>query len=381
MRALKNTVLIFTSLLLVLLMLTPASAITRTLREKMTDSAVTELQKNLLVLGHFPVKAKTTSYFGTVTKTSVLKYQKANALKADGLITPKLFQKINDSARKIRLLSKAASRETASATITGTSAGTMEAPVSNSGTTTGLVLTDAPGTSPSALTLNGEPDTTASGIGMKDGTASGVLPAIDPRAMPAPADAAAQDAAAQDAVSVSRGGERSFLSHWFEEGKFLFPTGMDALVYDIGTGKSFNINHSMTSANHADSETKSAEDTRIMLAIWNGTFKSTPRPVILIVNGRAFVASVAGKPHCGLDALPFLGRLVNGDAYGDYVGRENCDKIKGNEMNGHFDVHFYKSRNHYNNLEDPAHQKNVLAADAWAKSNLVDGMIPGFSLK
>lgn len=353
MRLVKKAFLLCFSLLIILLMAMPCSAITKTLREKMTDPAVMELQRNLLVLGQFPLKTKTTNYFGSVTKAAVLKYQKTNALKADGLVSPKIFNKISDGANKKRIQIKAAAKAKLTASTTGLSASTG---------LPGLTGTNpaSPVTTPAlAVALTAVPETTPSSTASGDGSTT------------------AADQALQDPATVSRGAEQNFLSHWFEEGQYLFPTGMDATVYDIGSGLSFRINHSMTSANHADSETKSAEDTRIMLAIWNGTFKSTPRPVILIVNGRAIAASVAGKPHCGLDALPFLAKLVNGDAYGDYIGRENCDKIKGNEMNGHFDVHFYKSRNHYNNLEDPAHQKNVLAADAWAKANLADGALPG----
>jgi hypothetical protein len=38
-------------------------------------------------------------------------------------------------------------------------------------------------------------------------------------------------------------------------------------------------------------------------------------------------------------------------------------------MNGVFDIHFYKSKNHYNNKVDPKHQALVKYAAEWAEEH------------
>jgi len=340
----KKVIFIITVCLVYVLTMNQSLAAGKILREKITDPDVVVLQKNLQTLGQFPVNTKKTGYFGSVTKAAVMKYQLQNKLKADGIVTPLLFQKINESVKKKLAAVKPVVKTTATIApaISASKVTTTPSALALSSTLSAIALAST--LSAISLESNTEPDTAA----LNSNTVP-VTTTLD---------------------SVSRGSRTSFLSHWFDEARNLFTTGMDAQVYDVGTGKTFMINYSMNSANHADCETKTAADTQIMLELWDGTFKSMPRPVILTINGQAFAASVAGKPHCGLDNLPFLAKLVAGDAYGDYVGRENCDKIKGNLMNGHFDVHFYKSRNHYNNLEDPAHQRNVLIANDWALANM-----------
>jgi len=363
----KPTVSVLLSLLLVFSAIMPSFAANATLREKMTDPSVQVLQSNLLVLGYFPAKTKTTRYFGTVTKAAVMKYQKAFKLKEDGIVSPALLKQIVDKAKKKTAAAVVTVKKETSAAIASTPVTPSKAAISM----TSVVSSPAIGTTEAGI-----------GIVLDLLDVSGAAVSLSPAAAALeniPATVSGTDAAttlpAEDG-SVSRGGERNFLAHWFEEVRYVFKTGMDATIYDIGTGRTFLLNYSMTSANHADCETKTAADTETMLTLWGGAFSSKSRPVIIFVEGNAYAGSVAGRPHCGRDALPFLAKLTEGDAYGDYVGRENCDKIKGNNMDGHLDVHFYKSRNHYNNLEDPYHQKNVLLANDWAKANMPAGTLP-----
>ncbi len=51
-----------------------------------TGVAVTELQNQLKKLGHFPQNIPVTGYFGDITKTAVIQYQKANKLQPDGIV-------------------------------------------------------------------------------------------------------------------------------------------------------------------------------------------------------------------------------------------------------------------------------------------------------
>ncbi len=379
MNARRSAVSVLLSLILLLGTSVPAFAATGTLREKITDPAVLVMQSNLLVLGYFPANTKPTKYFGTVTKAAVVKYQKAFKLKADGVVSPALFKQMADKAKKKTLQLKAAGKSATGASApnagsTGSAnlAGSPPAKTaSNVNANLSVGAVPASGTSEAGIGLVLDLlDVTGAAVALPNGaveSGNGVLGAagsITPAAILA------------EGETISRGGDRNFLANWFEEVRLLFITGMDATIYDIGTGRSYTLNYSMTSANHADCEAKTAADTETMLSLWGGTFSSKSRPSIIFVGARAFAGSVAGKPHCGRDALPFLAKLVEGDAYGDYVGRENCDKIKGNNMDGHLDVHFHKSRNHYNNLEDPAHQRNVLSANDWALANMPAGRLP-----
>ncbi|CAH0346410.1 peptidoglycan-binding protein [Bacillus sp. CECT 9360] len=56
----------------------------RTLKSGMTHSEVKQLQEVLKKKGYFK-SSKTTTYFGTVTKSAVVNFQKKNRLKADGI--------------------------------------------------------------------------------------------------------------------------------------------------------------------------------------------------------------------------------------------------------------------------------------------------------
>ncbi|WP_069999580.1 SH3 domain-containing protein [Cellulosilyticum sp. I15G10I2] len=128
---------------------------------------------------------------------------------------------------------------------------------------------------------------------------------------------------------------------WSEASKIL-PRGGNAVIEDVYTGKSFNIKRTFGS-NHADIETLTKADTEIMKQIWGG-FTWERRPVIVHVAGRRLAASVAGMPHAGKDSAPNLA-YVGGRSAGYGYGI-NLDAVKGNGMDGHFDLHFRGSRRH-----------------------------------
>lgn len=143
---------------------------------------------------------------------------------------------------------------------------------------------------------------------------------------------------------------------WFTEVQYAFPIGTNAKVIDFFSGKSFNIKRT-TGAGHADCETLTVADTAMMKEIFNGVFSWEFRPIILEVNGRRIAASIAGMPHAGLDAYA---SDINVNGRSDNYGYgPNLDYIKGNNMDGHFDVHFPGSLRHKDWQIDPKHQAMI----------------------
>jgi peptidoglycan hydrolase-like protein with peptidoglycan-binding domain len=148
---------------------------------------------------------------------------------------------------------------------------------------------------------------------------------------------------------------------WWTKANKAFARGSAAKVIDVRTGKSFNIRRTY-GGNHADCETLTKEDTKIMKEIWGGSFNWSRRPVIVEVNGRFLAASMAGMPHAGLDNKPANVTVSNRSlGYGRGV---NLDAVKNNNMSGHFDIHFKNSRTHGSNRVDAAHQKAIKEAAA-----------------
>jgi len=82
--------------------------------------------------------------------------------------------------------------------------------------------------------------------------------------------------------------------------------------------------------------------------------------VVLVVNGKRIAASMAAMPHAGLDKYPALQVVDNRS--GNYGTGQNLDEVKGNGMDGHFDVHFLNSRTHGTNKVDSKHQAAIKQA-------------------
>lgn len=173
-------------------------------------------------------------------------------------------------------------------------------------------------------------------------------------------------ALAAEKSTTKSDGQTNYMLPWFDTVKDTFAIGDTATVYDIDSGLSFKIKRTY-GHNHADCEALTAEDTAIMKEIF-GDWSWTRRAIIVTVGDTKIAASMAGMPHAGKDAS--VANKVVSSRSGGFGRGQNLDAVKGNDMNGHFDVHFYGSRTHETNRVDSAHQKMVKKAAEWAKNNL-----------
>lgn len=146
---------------------------------------------------------------------------------------------------------------------------------------------------------------------------------------------------------------------WWNAAQYVLPIGAEFKVIDFYTGKSFMAKRT-TGANHADTETLTTKDTNIMKEIWGGKLSWLTRPVIIEYKGRRIAASVASMPHAGNDSAP--GGEYTSWRSDNYGAGTNFDYVKGNGMDGHFDIHFLNSSRHKDGQIDERHQKNVKIA-------------------
>jgi peptidoglycan hydrolase-like protein with peptidoglycan-binding domain len=179
-----------------------------------------------------------------------------------------------------------------------------------------------------------------------------------------------KDTAKESIVTLASRGNQERYGYkipWFDNVENFFSRGKKATVLDIETGLSFNIMRSY-GTNHADCETLTAKDTEIMKSIYNGQWSWARRAVIVTVDGVKIAASMAGMPHAGDDdkaADTYVSWRSGGYGYG-----VNLDKVKKNNMDGHFDIHFLGSKTHGTNKVDSNHQNAVKKAADWANANL-----------
>lgn len=146
--------------------------------------------------------------------------------------------------------------------------------------------------------------------------------------------------------------------NWFGGVENIIPRGSDFKVIDFSTGKSYMVRRSI-GTNHADCETLTKEDTNIMKSIWGG-FSWERRSVIVEYDGRRIAASVSFMPHAGLDSV--AGGIATKNRSGGYGTGINLDYIKGNGIDGHFDIHFAGSTRHMDGKQDPQHQQMIKIA-------------------
>ena len=146
------------------------------------------------------------------------------------------------------------------------------------------------------------------------------------------------------------------LLDWFSEAQYVIPINADFTIVDFATGKSFRARRTVGSG-HADCEPLTASDTAKMKEIFGGTFSWKKRSVLVLYNGRKIAASMAGMLHAGNEAAP--GGAWTSWRSDNYGAGTNYDYVKGNNADGHFDLHFYNSIGHSSGVISEGHQANI----------------------
>lgn len=123
---------------------------------------------------------------------------------------------------------------------------------------------------------------------------------------------------------------------WFNGGSSVFTGTCVYTIKDVVTGKAFQARRRF-GTNHLDSEPLTASDTAIMKSIYGGEWSWNRRAILVLYNGHVYAASMNGMPH---------------GTYG----------VTGNNFDGHFCIHFYKSRTHGTDKVDEQHQTCVSRA-------------------
>ncbi len=147
--------------------------------------------------------------------------------------------------------------------------------------------------------------------------------------------------------------------NWFKGGNAAIPVGEPFTLVDVWTGKSFKAIRTY-GHNHADMEAATMADMEKMKEIWGGSWSWDRRPMIAMVNGKNYAVSCAGMPHAGLEKAATEATVVSRS--GGYGRGLNLDKIKGNGMDGHFDLHMLLSKTHGTGRVDPRHQEMIRIA-------------------
>ena len=135
--------------------------------------------------------------------------------------------------------------------------------------------------------------------------------------------------------SSSSGSGKTERLNWFNGGSNIIPKGATFKVKDCKTGKVFTCKR-WSGYNHLDAEPKTYSDTQTILNIV-GHWTWKRRPILVKYNGHVYAASMNAMPH-------------------------GTSTISNNGFDGHFCIHFYKSKTHESNQVDEQHQNCVAQA-------------------
>jgi peptidoglycan hydrolase-like protein with peptidoglycan-binding domain len=328
------------------------------LKKGMRGNEVKQLQSDLKTLGYF--NANTTGYYGSITYSSVIKLQRDYGYAQDGIVgrnTHALIDRLLDRGNSSSRSASVSSRSVLKKGMRGDDITALQNDLKKLGyfsvTPTGYY-----GDITVSSVKNLQRDYGLAVDGIVGRNTSSLIAKLKEN----PSSVAKVN-------TSSRGNSQrtNYMAPWYSEASRIFPRGSTATVYDIDTGLSFKIKRTY-GTNHADCETLTAEDTKIMKKIYGGSWSWARRAIIVDVNGTKLAASMAGMPHAGVENAP-ANKTVSSRS-GGYGRGTNLDAVKGNNMSGVFDIHFYQSKTHGTQRVDKNHQAAVKKAAEWAKKNL-----------
>lgn len=122
----------------------------------------------------------------------------------------------------------------------------------------------------------------------------------------------------------------------WEKARLLFPRYTMAVVIDVETGKRFEVER-RAGDYHADVQPLTAADTKVLQELYPSGWSWRRRAVVVEIGNLRLAASMHGMPH-------------------------GASKIRGNDVRGHFCIHFLNSKVHASGKIDPAHQLMVWKA-------------------
>ncbi|HPT79438.1 MAG TPA: peptidoglycan-binding protein [Candidatus Atribacteria bacterium] len=304
----------------------------RTLKKGMSGGDVQSLQEVLKRLGYFPQSTNTTQYFGSQTHAAVVAFQTSAGLVVDGSVGPATSNALNNALAKLKSPGSQdiTSRSKPSVTYTSYTV--------KSGDTIWSISNSFSIPQSELMNVNGFTASTVLYIGQTIKIPVHNVP-----------------------VKQTPGPQYGEYLDWWTEAQYVLQFNVPCTVTDFYTGTSFKAVRTF-GANHADCEPLTAADTAAIRNLWNTYHTSywTSRPVIITINGRRLAASMSAMFHAGLDAYP-NGAYVNNRS-GDYGSGQNFDAIKGNNADGHFDIHFANSTTHNTGAVNSTHQANVKIA-------------------
>ncbi|MDD4493915.1 MAG: peptidoglycan-binding protein [Eubacteriales bacterium] len=369
----KSTVFLILATYLISIV-NPVSAVAAILKKGTSGVDVRELQDDLKALGYFQVNS--TGYYGSITQSSVLRFQKVNNLKVDGIVGPQTLACVDAKLAAIEQSSqdKENQEEDGQEDVLGDEQGNEQ----GNGNNPDVLMKGIRSGKVTALQKD------LKLIGFFTGEVTGYFGNETENAVlefqkgngVKPDGIAGPETLREITNLIKRAGgspsrsesnrDVNYLYNWFDGAEDIFERGTVATVTDVDTGLSFKVKRTY-GTNHADCEPLTANDTAKMKKAYGGTWSWVRRAIIVDVDGTKMAASMNGMPHAGLEKYA-AGKYVSGRAGGFGYGY-NYDSVKNNDFNGHFCIHFVKSRTHGSNKVDTKHQEAVQKAAKWAKLN------------